>query len=66
MRTDTDPPITLGHPLDDPEPPTGCGVCTALVRQRAEAAEEGDMSRVFDLNVEIRNHHQLRPLRRRQ
>lgn len=66
MRTDLDPPITLGLPLDDPEPSTDCGVCSALLRQRAEAAEAQDMSRVADLNVEIRNHHQMRPLRRRQ
>lgn len=66
MRTDMDPPITLGLPLDDPEPPADCGVCNALARQRAAAAEAGDMSRVSDLNVEIRNHHQMRPLRRWQ
>lgn len=66
MRTDLDPPITLGLPLDQPEPPAGCGVCKALARQRAKAAEAQDMSRVSDLNVEIRNHHQMRPQRRRQ
>ncbi|MCX5357531.1 hypothetical protein OG864_02005 [Streptomyces sp. NBC_00124] len=66
MRADLDPPITLGLRFDDPEPPLGCGVCTALAGQRAEAAAGGDMSRVFDLNVEIRNHHQMRLLRRRQ
>lgn len=57
MRTDMDPPITLGLPLDEPEPPANCGVCTALARQRADAARAGDRSRVSDYNVEIRNHH---------
>lgn len=66
MRTDMDPPITLGLPLDQPEPPADCGVCSALAQQRATAATAGDMSRVSDLNVEIRNHHQMRPLRRRR
>jgi hypothetical protein len=66
MRTDLDPPITLGPRFDDPEPPADCGVCTALDRQRTEAAAGGDMPRVSALNVEIRNHHQMRPLRRRQ
>ncbi|MFC9911054.1 hypothetical protein [Streptomyces sp. NPDC059862] len=58
-----DEPITLGLPLDAPEPPVGCGVCQALARQRAEAAARGDLSRVSDCNVEIRNHHE--PQRRR-
>ncbi|MFJ2240452.1 hypothetical protein [Streptomyces sp. NPDC087859] len=66
MRTHLDPPITLGLPLDDPEPPADCGVCTAPARQRTEATGSGDMSRVCDLTVEIRNHHQMQPLRRRQ
>nr|WP_240982309.1 hypothetical protein [Streptomyces sp. S3(2020)] len=66
MRTDMDPPVTLGLPLDQPEPPDDCDVCSALVRQRTEAAEAQDLSRVSDLNVEIRNHHQMVPLRRRQ
>ena len=50
--------------LDDPEPPAGCGVCAALVVQRSEARARGDLSRVSDLNVEIRNHHEPRPKRR--
>lgn len=57
MRTDMDPPITLGLPLDAPDPPADCGVCVALARQRTDAARAGDRSRVSDCNVEIRNHH---------
>lgn len=57
MKTTMDKPITLGLPLDQPEPPADCGVCQALARQRAEAARRGDQSRVSDYNVEIRNHH---------
>ncbi|MFC8347860.1 hypothetical protein [Streptomyces sp. NPDC057280] len=44
-------------PLEEPEPPTGCDVCGALARQRTEARAAGDLSRVSDLNVEIRSHH---------
>ncbi|GAB2870498.1 hypothetical protein GCM10027074_42630 [Streptomyces deserti] len=65
MKTTMDPPITLGLPIDDPTPPADCGVCQALVRQRAQAAERRDLSRVSDINVEIRNHHEPRRTRRR-
>lgn len=61
MRTDMDPPITLGLPLDEPVPPPDCDVCEALARRRAEATQAGDLSRVSDCNVEIRNHHSVRP-----
>lgn len=57
MRTDMDPPITLGLPLDEPTPPADCGVCAALARQRTEATRDGDLSRATDCSVEIRNHH---------
>jgi hypothetical protein len=60
-----DPPITLGLPLDDPIPPDDCGVCQALAHQRAAASGRGDLSRVSDFNVEIRNHHEPRRTRRR-
>jgi hypothetical protein len=60
-----DPPITLALPLVEPEPPADCGVCAALVVQRAEAKAAGDLSKVSDLNVEIRNHHQPRQKRRK-
>lgn len=58
-----DPPVSLGLPREEPEPPADCGVCAALVKQRTEAKGRGDMSRVSDFNVEIRNHH---PARRKQ
>lgn len=58
-----EPPLTLGDPLDEPTPPDDCGVCAALAVQRGEARARGDMSRVSDFNVEIRNHH---PARRKQ
>jgi hypothetical protein len=64
-KTTMDPPITLGLPLGDPTPPDDCGVCQALAHQRAEAAGRGDLSRVSDINIEIRNHHEPRQTRRR-
>ncbi|MFD9111647.1 hypothetical protein [Streptomyces bottropensis] len=63
--TTMDPPITLALPLSEPEPPADCGVCAALAVQRAEAKSAGDLSKVSDLNVEMRNHHEPRPKRRR-
>ncbi|MCT9009505.1 hypothetical protein N4G66_32490 [Streptomyces rhizosphaerihabitans] len=43
------------EPLDkEPEPTTGCDVCLALDSQRTEARKRGDLSRVSDMNVEIR------------
>lgn len=59
-----DPPIGLTLPLPEPSTPTDCEVCASLVRQRTEARARGDMSRVSDFNVEIRNHHQPRRKRR--
>lgn len=57
-------PVTLGLPLDEPEPPPGCDVCTALAGQRAEAAARGDKSAVSDCNIEIRRHPHPRRRRR--
>ncbi|MFJ9376817.1 hypothetical protein [Streptomyces sp. NPDC101455] len=51
-----DAPPVLGLPLDEPTPSPGCGVCTALARQRADAHAVGDYSKVSDLNVELRSH----------
>jgi hypothetical protein len=59
-----DPPLTLGLPRGEPIPPDDCGVCAALAKERAAAKGRGDMSRVSDLNVEIRNHHPRRKRRR--
>lgn len=66
MRTELDPLIKLGFPLEEPEPPADCGVCCALARQRTAAARAGDESRVSDCNVEMRNHHRPRPSGRSQ
>ncbi|MDX3068563.1 hypothetical protein PV518_41560 [Streptomyces sp. ND04-05B] len=62
-QTTMDPPITLALPLAEPEPPADCGVCAALSVQRTDARGRGDLSKVSDLNVEIRNHHEPRPKR---
>lgn len=60
----TEEAVALDFPLPDAEPPTDCGVCSALVKQRSEARAQDDLSRVSDLNAEIRNHHPA--LRRRK
>lgn len=50
-------PVELPLRLEpDPEPSNGCDVCGALATQRRSARDQGDYSRVSDLNVEIRNH----------
>ncbi|MFF9036412.1 hypothetical protein ACF090_13180 [Streptomyces sp. NPDC014892] len=64
-HTTMDLPVTLGLPPEDPEPPADCGVCAALVVQRSEARARDDLSKVSDLNVEIRAHHVPRRKRRR-
>ncbi|WP_240136635.1 hypothetical protein [Streptomyces sp. MUM 178J] len=55
-------PVHLAEPvpLHESEPVRGCGVCTALGKQRAEAAARGDHSRATDCTVEIRNHPHAR------
>jgi hypothetical protein len=40
----------------DPGPEPGCDVCGALAGERRRARAEGDLSRVSDVNVEIRRH----------
>ncbi|WP_079052691.1 hypothetical protein [Streptomyces regalis] len=56
-RTYPSPPVELPLRLDgDPEPDTDCDVCQALDEQRSEARAKRDMSKVSDLNIEIRNH----------
>jgi hypothetical protein len=50
-------PVELPLRLDtDPLPVPGCDVCGALDRERREARGKGDMSKVSDVNVEIRDH----------
>lgn len=48
-----------------PAPHPGCKVCGALAGQRAEAQASGDYSKVSDCNVEIREHKDAHPRRRR-
>ncbi|MEU9879889.1 hypothetical protein [Streptomyces phaeochromogenes] len=51
------PPVELPLRLDtDPPPVPECDVCAALDQERSEARGKGDMSKVSDLNVEIRSH----------
>lgn len=40
----------------DPPPVPGCDVCGALAGERDEARTRRDMSKVSDVNVEIRRH----------
>lgn len=52
-------PATVELPLRvtlEPTPVEGCGVCSALSKQRHEARADQNMSRVSDCNVELRNH----------
>lgn len=51
------PPVELPLRLDtDPPPKPGCDVCGALASERDEARATGNMSKVSDVNVEIRQH----------
>ena len=49
-------PVHLLLPGLEPAPVEGCGVCAALGKQRDQARQAGNLSRVTDCNVEIRNH----------
>ena len=49
-------PYTLGLPEPEPEPVKGCDVCGALSTARAAARRDGDLSKVSDINVEMRSH----------
>ncbi len=49
-------PVNLALPLPPPEPAPGCDVCEALVKQRQEARDRGDLPAATDADVEIRNH----------
>jgi hypothetical protein len=57
-------PVDLPLPPRSPTPAPNCLVCTALAKQRAEAAAAGDHSKVSDCNVEIRRHQDPHPRRR--
>jgi hypothetical protein len=56
-------PLDLPLPPEWPAPAPHCRVCTALAKQRAEAAGVGDHSKVSDCNVEIREHKDAHPRR---
>ncbi|GGK48111.1 hypothetical protein [Streptomyces flaveus] len=56
QQTTQEPPIDLGVPLPEPKPAPGCGVCASLARDREQARRVGDLSKVSDCNIEIRNH----------
>lgn len=58
-------PVHLELPVKWPKPTPGCRVCAALARQRVQAQTDGDYSKVSDLNVEIREHKDDHPRRRR-
>jgi hypothetical protein len=47
-----------------PEPVPGCDVCGALAIERSEARRRGDLSKVSDVNVEIRKHPHAKRRRR--
>jgi hypothetical protein len=55
-KTYPGPPVELLLPLAPPAPVRGCDVCTALVKQRQEARDRGDLSAATDVDVEIRSH----------
>lgn len=51
------PPVELPLSLEgDPPPVGGCDVCQALSEERSRAQTKGDLSKVSDVNVEIRQH----------
>lgn len=59
----TNPPTYQGDPVElplrldsDPAPVPGCDICGALTSERENARGKGDMSKVSDLNVELRSH----------
>ncbi|TSB25291.1 hypothetical protein FNJ62_13185 [Streptomyces benahoarensis] len=51
------PPVELSMlEWTEPQGEHGCDVCRALAGRREEARRQGDLSRVSDCNVEIRQH----------
>ncbi|WP_155059929.1 hypothetical protein [Streptomyces blattellae] len=49
-------PVRVGLPPQDPDPVDGCDVCGALARAPEAARLDGDLSKVSDINVEMRSH----------
>ncbi|WP_200307372.1 hypothetical protein [Streptomyces adelaidensis] len=65
QQTTPSPPVHLPLPPPPPKPAPGCDICAALVRQRQDARDRGDLSAATDADVEIRNHpHRAREGRR--
>lgn len=60
------PPVHLTDPYNlDAKPFPGCGVCTALDKQRKEAREQGRAAAAATAGIEIANHlHKKRRVKR--
>ncbi|MDT0467528.1 hypothetical protein [Streptomyces gibsoniae] len=58
-------PVHLALPEGWPVPHPGCKVCGALAAERERAQASGDLSKVSDCNVEIREHKDAHPRRQR-
>jgi hypothetical protein len=56
MKTTVAETVRRLFPLPPPEPAADCDVCAALVGQRGQARDKGDLSAATDAVVEIRNH----------
>lgn len=51
-------------PLPPPAPVPGCATCADIAKRRAQAAAEGDGSRVSDCNIWIGRHEYHQPIPR--
>ncbi len=49
-------PVHVGLPVAEPAPVAECDVCGALARERVTARRSGNLSRISDINVEMRGH----------
>ncbi|GLW16878.1 hypothetical protein Stsp01_36210 [Streptomyces sp. NBRC 13847] len=56
MSDSTNPPVQLGEARPGPKPAAESDVCQALLHQWQLAEARDDMSKVTELNVELRNH----------
>ncbi|MER7652187.1 MULTISPECIES: hypothetical protein [Streptomyces] len=55
-RTTMTEPVHVGLPTAEPAPVAECDVCGALARERVAARRSGNLSRISDINVEMRSH----------
>lgn len=55
-KTTESGPVHLGLPDPEPVPVDDCDVCAVLARDREIARRDGDLSKVTDLNIEMRTH----------